>query len=92
MAEQKLSIYDPADALNTLEAVAIFLADAFETGDAEYVASALGVVARAKGVAELAAAAGLERAPLENALSAGKLSVDATLAIMKVIDLHLPAS
>lgn len=92
MDEQKLSIYDPADALDSLEAVAIFLADAFETGDAAYVASALGVVARAKGVSELAAAAGLERGPLEHALSAGKLSLDATLAIMKVIDLHLPAS
>lgn len=91
MAEQRDSVYDPADALDSLEAVAVFLADTFETGDPEYVASALGVVARAKGMAELAAAAGLERGALKDALTAGQLSLDATLAIMKVIDLHLPA-
>jgi probable addiction module antidote protein len=90
MAEQKLSIFDPAAALDSLEAVAIFLADTFETGDAAYVANALGVIARAKGMAELADAAGLERGPLKDALEAGQLSLDATLAIMKVIDLHLP--
>lgn len=30
--------------------MAIFMADAFETGDAEYIAKALGVVASAKGM------------------------------------------
>lgn len=42
--------YDPAFALNSEEAIAIFMADAFETGDAAYIAKALGVVARAKGM------------------------------------------
>ena len=47
MAE-KLYDYDPADALKSDEAIEAFLADAFETGDARYIAKALGVIARAK--------------------------------------------
>lgn len=42
MAES-LYDYDPAAALNSEEAIAIFMADAFETGDAAYIAKALGL-------------------------------------------------
>lgn len=61
--------YDPAEALTTPEAVAEFLAGAFETGDAEHITSALAVVARAKGMAEVAAGAGIERANLYKTLN-----------------------
>ena len=44
---EKLTRYDPAADLNADEAIAIFLAEAFQTNDAGYVARALGVVARA---------------------------------------------
>ena len=40
--------YDPSAALDSDEAIAVFMADAFETGDSAYIAKALGVVARAK--------------------------------------------
>ncbi|MDZ4305100.1 MAG: hypothetical protein U1C13_26155 [Pseudomonas sp.] len=40
--------YDPADSLVDLEAVAVFLADAHDTGDAAFIAEAMAVVARAK--------------------------------------------
>ncbi len=46
--------YDPAQALDCQEAIAVFIADALETGDAAYIAKAMDVVARAKGVAERA--------------------------------------
>nr|MBS7676169.1 putative addiction module antidote protein [Vibrio cholerae] len=46
--------YDPAAALVDPETIALFMADAFETGDAGHIAKALGVVARAKGMTELA--------------------------------------
>ncbi len=49
---EKLTTYDPAAALVDDEEIAAFMADAFETGDAAYVAKALGVVARAKGMTE----------------------------------------
>ena len=45
----KLTHYDPATALVDDEEIAVFMADALETGDAAYIAKALGVVARAKG-------------------------------------------
>ena len=38
--------------------------DAFETGDATYIAKALGVVARAKGMTEIAKKTGLSREQL----------------------------
>ena len=37
--------YDPADALDSPEAIEAFVTDAFETGDASYIAKALGVTA-----------------------------------------------
>jgi DNA-binding phage protein len=46
MTEQ-VSDSDPAGLLSSTEAVAVFLSDAFETGDASHVASALRVAVRA---------------------------------------------
>src|SRR3546814_11050444 len=51
MAE-KLTTYDPAAALVDDEEIAAFMADAFETGDAAYIAHALGIVARATGMTD----------------------------------------
>jgi probable addiction module antidote protein len=76
--------------LATLEAVAAYLAAAFESGDADLMTQAMATVARADGLAHLAAAASLPRAQLAEALSAGEMSLDTTLAIMKVVDLYRP--
>jgi len=76
--------------LNTLEAVAAYLAAAFESGNAEAMTVALATVARSDGLPLLAAAANLPRAQLADAMLAGEMSLDTTLAIMKVIDLHMP--
>lgn len=46
----KLTTYDPVAALVDDEEIAFFIADAFETGDSAYIAKALDVIARAKGV------------------------------------------
>lgn len=51
---EKLTTYDPDNALVDDEEIAFFMADALETGDAAYIAKALGVVARAKGMTEIA--------------------------------------
>lgn len=58
-AMNKLTQYDPAVALVDDEEIAVFMADALETGDATYIAKALGVVARAKGMANIAARNGI---------------------------------
>jgi probable addiction module antidote protein len=80
-----------SEELNTLEAVAAYLAAAFESGNPEAMTAALAQVADSPGLASLAAAANLPSAPLAESMRAGEMSLDTTLAIMKVIDLHLPA-
>ncbi len=45
--------YDPAEDLDTPEAISVFVNEALQTDDAAYIAHALGVVARAKGMAAL---------------------------------------
>lgn len=47
---EKLITYDPAVALVDDEEITFFMADASEIGDSAYIAKALGVVARAKGM------------------------------------------
>jgi len=51
---KKLTDYDPAEDLGSDEAIAIFMAEAFATEDVAYISHALGVVARAKGMAGIA--------------------------------------
>jgi probable addiction module antidote protein len=88
MADHPNSPADPA--LDTLEAIAAYLASAFESGDADRLTRARASVAQSGGLAELAAATGLPRAQLADALNAGEMSLDTTLTLMKVIDLHQP--
>ena len=68
---EKLTPYDPAEDLNSDQAVADFMAGAFETNDPAYVAHALGVVARAKGMTQIANQTGLSREQLYRSFSAG---------------------
>ena len=65
----KTTAYDSAAYLKTKEDVAAYLEAAFEEGDAALIAHALGVVARAEGMTEVAKQAGLTRASLYKALS-----------------------
>lgn len=58
---EKITPYDPAKALNSIEAINIFLEDAFETGDSAYIAKALGIAAKAKGMSAVAKDTGLSR-------------------------------
>lgn len=91
MAE-KLTNYDPAADLNSDEAMAIFMAEAFETNDAGYVAHALGVVARAKGMAQIATQTGLSREQLYRSFSEnGNPTLKTTLAVMKALGIGLTA-
>lgn len=80
---------DPAASLSTLEALAAYLAAAFESGDAAVLLDAFAVAARAEGTTHLAAAASLPQLELRHAFASGEMSMGTTLAIMKVIDLHM---
>jgi probable addiction module antidote protein len=82
--------FDPADMLRSDEAIEVFLSDALETGDAGHIASALGVVARAKGMTRIARETGLAREQLYKSLSAtGNPTLETTLAVMKAIGFEL---
>jgi probable addiction module antidote protein len=84
MMAEKIYDLDLADMLKTDAAAEVFLADAFETGDARHIASALGIVARAKGMT------GLAREQLYKSLSeAGNPTLETTLAVMKAIGFEL---
>lgn len=83
---EKLHDFDPADLLKSDEAIEVFLNDAFETGDARHIASALGVVARAKGMTKIARETGLAREQLYKSLGEnGNPTLETMLAVMKAI-------
>ncbi|MDM8347046.1 putative addiction module antidote protein [Pseudochrobactrum sp. sp1633] len=91
MAE-KLTAYDPAAALVDDEEIAAFMADAFETGDAAFIAKALGVVARAKGMSEISRKTGLSREQLYRSFSErGNPTLKTTLAVMRALGVELTA-
>ena len=63
-----LSVFDPAKYLDDDEAVAEYITLAIEDGDSGLLAAALGDVARARGMTQVALAAGLTREALYKAL------------------------
>ena len=92
MMARKLTVYDPADDLTSAEAIGVFLTEAFRTEDAGYIAHALGVVARAKGMAEIASRTGLSRVQLYRSFSAaGNPRLRTTLAVMSALGVELSA-
>ena len=65
----KTTRFDASEYLDSPEAIAEFLADAFESQHLGVIVSALGAVARAKGMTELAREAGVSRQSLYRSLS-----------------------
>jgi probable addiction module antidote protein len=91
MAE-KLTTYDPAEDLTSDGAVATFMAEAFETKDAGYIAHALGVAARAKGMTRIASQTGLSREQLYRSFSAGgNPTLKTTIAVMTALAIEMTA-
>lgn len=88
----ELKVYDPAEDLGSEEAIAVFMADALQSGDAGYVAHAVGIVARAKGMSQIAKDTGLSREQLYRSFSAkGNPTLRTTLAVMKALGIELTA-
>lgn len=85
--------FDPARYLDDDEALAAYLTDALETGDTAYIAYSLGVIARAKGMTEVARQAGLSRESLYRALSEdGNPGLDTLLRVTRALGIELSAS
>lgn len=83
---EKLTDFDPAGMLKTDEAIEVFLADAFETGDARHIAAAIGAAARAKGMSRIARETGLAREQLYKSLSeTGNPTLETMMAVLKAL-------
>jgi probable addiction module antidote protein len=89
---EKLTAYDPAEDLVSDRGIAIFMEEAFKTEDPAYIAHALGVVARAKGMTQLAKKTGLSREQLYRSFSKdGNPSLKSTFAVMKALGIQWTA-
>lgn len=92
MKRSKTRPYDPAEDLTSKEAVAIFMADALETGDAAHIARALGIVAHARGMSEIARETGLSREQLYRSFSEdGNPTLKSMLALMRALGVDMTA-
>jgi probable addiction module antidote protein len=88
----KTTRFDAAEYLDTEERQVAYITAAFETGDADFVRDALGIVARARGMAEVAKTAGLNRESLYKAFGeAGNPEFSTVMRIVRALGLRLSA-
>lgn len=86
----KLKRYDSADYLKDDEAILAYLQEAIESGEPALVSHALGVVARAKGMAQIARDAGVSRENLYRALSdEGNPELGTVMKVMRALGVKL---
>ncbi|GHC85461.1 transcriptional regulator [Pseudorhodoferax aquiterrae] len=86
----ELPVFDAVDYLKTDQACAEYLTAALEDGDPALVTAALGDVARARGMSQLARDAGLTREGLYKALSdQGNPSFGTVLKVLRALGLQL---
>jgi probable addiction module antidote protein len=84
--------FDAADALDTPEEQAAFLAEAFASGEPKVVTAALGMIARARGIAQVSRETGLSREAVYKATSVdGNPTLATLMGIMRVTGLKLSA-
>ena len=94
MRKTKTTRYDVAEHLRNPEEMAAYLEACLEeaNGDAAFVAKALGDIARAKGMAQVARDAGLSRESLYKALSGERTpAFDTILKVLGALGLKLHA-
>ncbi|MDR3213624.1 MAG: putative addiction module antidote protein [Azoarcus sp.] len=73
-------------------AIAEFMADAMESNDAAYIANAIGVVARARGMSDIAHDTGLSREQLYRSFSAGgNPTLKSIIAVMRALGVKITA-
>ncbi len=93
MLKTKTRVWDPAEHLVTEEDMAAYLEAALQEGDAALIAAALGDIARAKGMSQIARDAGLGRESIYKALSAeGNPEFATIMKVVSALGLQLHAS
>ncbi len=89
---EKLTTYDSSEYLVSDEEIALFMAEAFETNDPGFIAHALGVVARAKGMTQIAKETGLAREQLYRSFrEGGNPTLKTATAVMKALGIKITA-
>jgi probable addiction module antidote protein len=89
----KTTRFDAAEYLDTPKKQAAYMNAAFETGDPDFVRDALGVVARARGMSEVAKEANLNRESLYKALGdAGNPEFATVMRVLSALGLTLTAA
>lgn len=92
MNKSKTKPFDPAEYLDDSESIAAYMSEALESEDPAFVADALGVVARARGMSEVARDAGVSRESLYRALSTdGNPEFGTVLRVVRALGLRLSA-
>ena len=92
MTKTKTRPWDAAEHLHTQEDMVAYLEAVFEEGDVSLIAAALGDIARAKGMAEVASTTGLGRESLYKALSPdGNPELRTVMKVMEALGLRLSA-
>jgi probable addiction module antidote protein len=82
--------FDPATYLETADDILFFLEEAMEGNDPRHIASALGDVARSKGMSEVAKKAGVGRQALYKALSEdGNPTLETLTSVLGALGLSL---
>jgi len=95
MTKTVTSQYDVAEHLRSPEEMVFYLNACLEeaNGDAAFIAKALGDIARARGMAQVAADSGLSRESLYKALSGERVpSFDTILKVSRALGVKLHAS
>ncbi len=95
MSKTKTTRYDVAEHLRTPEEMAVYLEACLEEsgGDASFIAKALGDIARAKGMTQVALDAGLSRESLYKALSGERIpGFDTILKVVHALGIEFHAT
>ena len=93
MPKTKTTLWDPAQHLKSEQDMAEYLDAALEDGDPSVVSVALGDIARAKGMTQVARDAGLGRENLGESLSpTGNPELATVLRVISALGLQLHAS
>lgn len=84
--------FDPVEFLGDAETQAEFMTSALDSNDPAYIADAMGVVARARGMTQIAREAGVTREALYRSLSSdGDPRLSTLVGVLKALGISLTA-
>lgn len=88
----KTTLFDASEYLDDPQSQAELLSEALATGDTDVIAAALGTIARARGMTQLAEEAGVARSALYAALKdGGNPTLDTVMRVLKALGVGLEA-